>query len=50
MTLPRKCVSLLLIYCFALTVAPHPSLSISAANTHPVKQDTLTRMKACVFD
>lgn len=40
MTLPRKCVSLLLIYCFALTVAVHPSLSISAANTHPVKQDT----------
>ena len=38
MTLPRKCVSLLLIYCFAITVVPHPNLS--AANTHALKQET----------
>jgi alpha-2-macroglobulin len=37
MTLPRKCVSLLLIYCFAVAVAPHPTL---IANTHAVKRET----------
>ena len=40
MTLPRKCVSLLLIYCFAVAVAPHPSLSVSANNTYTAKQET----------
>ena len=40
MTLPRKCVSLLLIYCFAVAVAPHPSLTVSANNTHTMKQET----------
>src|SRR6185369_9002159 len=38
MTLPRKCVSLLLIYCFAVAVAPHPNLR--AANTPTLKQET----------
>ena len=33
MTLPRTCVSLLLIYSFVVAVAPHPT--VSAANTHP---------------
>ena len=37
MTLPRKCVSLLLIYCFAIAVAPHPRLSTT--RMHEMKQD-----------
>ena len=32
MTLPRKCVSLLLVYCFAVAVLPHSSLSVYAGN------------------
>jgi len=31
---------LLLIYCFAVAVAPHPSLTVSTANRHTVKQET----------
>ena len=38
MTLPKKCVSLLLIYCFVIAVAPHRSLSVYAGNT-PVVPD-----------
>lgn len=33
MTLPRTCVSLLLIYCFAIGVASHPGINVSARNT-----------------
>ncbi|HSP62228.1 MAG TPA: Ig-like domain-containing protein, partial [Pyrinomonadaceae bacterium] len=32
MTLPRRLVSLLLIYCFAAAVAPHPRIAVSSSN------------------
>ncbi len=38
MTLPRKCVSLLLIYCFAVAVVPRSI--VSAGKTDPPKQET----------
>jgi alpha-2-macroglobulin len=34
MTLPRQCVSLLLIYSFAVTAASHPAIAASASNSH----------------
>ncbi len=39
MTLPKKCVSLLLIYCFVVAVAPHRSLSVYAGNPRVVTDE-----------
>lgn len=39
MTLPRRLVSLLLLCCFAVSVAPHPSIAISIATTRTVQDD-----------
>src|SRR6185312_13117101 len=42
MTLPRRFVSLLLIYCFAIAVAPHPHVAVSSANFPAMAQDETT--------
>ena len=39
MTLPRRFVSLLLIYCFAIAVAPHPHVAASSEKIHALAQD-----------
>ncbi|HEU4507976.1 MAG TPA: alpha-2-macroglobulin family protein [Pyrinomonadaceae bacterium] len=39
MTLPRRFVSLLLLCCFAVSVAPHPRIAISTAPTRTVQDD-----------
>lgn len=40
MTLPKKCVSLLLIYCFVVAVAPHRGLSVYAGNPQVVTDES----------
>ena len=40
MTLPRQCVSLLLLCCFAVSVVPHPRVVISTAKPHPTQDET----------
>ena len=39
MTLPRRFVSLLLIYCFAIAVAPYPHVAVSSAKLRAPAQD-----------
>jgi len=39
MTLPRRFVSLLLVYCFTIAVAPHPHVTVSSANVRAMAQD-----------
>ena len=40
MTLPRPFVSLLLIYCFAAAIVPHPGVAVLATNPHAVTESS----------